>query len=122
MQHRYRITARPTRQRRRGDPVYGARQQQFVFMDQDAASEFAVANLFLMGAGLQRTLRDYSRAAIAGDMLGDEDDDYKRFALPTFTTYALGLETSVKSYDIKALSPQGELKIQRELEKLYKNP
>jgi len=121
MRRHYRIAARPIKQRRQGDPVYGDRQQQFAFMDEDGAASFATANLVLLGFGLQRTVRDYSRAAIAGDMLGGEDDDYKRFSLPTFTTYSLGLETSVKSYDIKALSPQNEMKIQRELEKLYKN-
>tara|TARA_R110002051_G_scaffold39938_1_gene83574 strand:+ start:1393 stop:7059 length:5667 start_codon:yes stop_codon:yes gene_type:complete len=121
MKRHYRIAARPIKQRRQGDPVYDDRQQQFAFMDDDGAADFAEDNLLLLGFGLQRTVRDYSRAAIAGDMLGGEGDDYKRFSLPTFTTYSLGLETSLKSYDIKALSPQNEMKIQRELEKLYKN-
>jgi hypothetical protein len=109
------VETRPEAQRRQQSPVYGTRQQQYRFK-KGRGIDFARWNLALMGAGMERGIKDVTTGLMAGGFFGDEADN-KRLGLPTWWTYWLNLETSLKSHDIRTV----QMKNLQLTEKQYKD-
>lgn len=111
------IETRPIGERRIQKPVWGDYEEQYYLPDKEK-NRFARYMLALTLVGVSRNIRDYSKAAMAGDM--QEGVDVKRYGTPTPTGYLFGLETSLPQKDILDMYFQERSRIDRDLIKLYK--
>lgn len=111
------IETRPIGERRIQKPVWGDYEEQYYLPDKEK-NRFARYMLALTLVGVSRNIRDYSKAAMAGDM--QEGVDVKRYGTPTPTGYLFGLETSLPQEDILDMYFQERSRIDRDLIKLYK--